>query len=123
MESDLTGTHDPLGRLSRDATVRVRQHSTKHGVTSWWEPETRLGVEVVNYSSFRMVEISGNRAGLISLARDLLTLAQNEVPSQSTITHDAETLDGDSETVMLTLYDPWRDTQEPRSEDRQPRGA
>jgi hypothetical protein len=51
----------------------------KSGIGTWWEEETILRVEILD-SPEKTVVISGNAAGLTSLARHLLTLAQASVP-------------------------------------------
>jgi hypothetical protein len=107
VELQVLGTEDPVGMPTRSVAVEIRQYDTKHGVTSWWEPDSRLRIEVLNFSDHRLVEIAGNREGLISLARDLLTLAQEDIPGTRSMTYDAEQLDGDSETVMLTVQHSW----------------
>ncbi|WP_162907414.1 Imm32 family immunity protein [Allorhizocola rhizosphaerae] len=49
------------------------------GVGTWWDEDTLLRAEVWE-SPEKTIVISGNAAGLSSLARHLLTLAQGDVP-------------------------------------------
>ncbi|SBT38680.1 Imm32 family immunity protein [Micromonospora narathiwatensis] len=73
---DVGGAHD---RRKSPVTIDVLTYDPAHGVGTWWDDETVLRAEVWDAPE-RTVVISGNRAGLRSLARHLLTLAQDAVP-------------------------------------------
>jgi hypothetical protein len=73
-------------RSRRKLTVDVLEYDPSLGVGTYWDEESRLRVEVTQ--SPRSAVISGNRAGLASLARHLLSLAQPEVPSGSHLDFD-----------------------------------
>jgi len=60
-------------------TVEVAAYDPALGVGTWWDEGAVLRAEVWE-SPERTVVISGNAAGLVSLARHLLTLAQDAVP-------------------------------------------
>jgi len=60
-------------------TVEVMPYDPAHGVGTWWDDDAVLRAEVWETPE-RTVVISGNPAGLRSLARHLLTLAQDAVP-------------------------------------------
>lgn len=64
--------------MTEEVTVQIRPYDASRGVTTWWDEEAILCVEVDN--EFGAVVISGNPAGLRSLARHLLTLAHTTVP-------------------------------------------
>lgn len=59
--------------------VVIYDYDPKFGVGTWWDDDATLKVEVWE-SPERTAIISGNPAGLVSLARHLLTLAQDAVP-------------------------------------------
>ncbi len=71
----------------RQVTVEVIPPSASHGVVSWWEPDAVLRIELDSKPE-PIAVISGNAAGLTSLARQLLTLAQSDVPRQSHMDFD-----------------------------------
>ncbi|WP_190232916.1 Imm32 family immunity protein [Streptomyces avicenniae] len=74
---------NPDGDNSRpDAsiTVNVTRYDPELGLRTWWDGEAVLRAEVWEDPE-RTVVISGNPAGLRSLARHLLTLVQEGVPS------------------------------------------
>lgn len=73
------GTGGSVGRPTTPITVDAIPYDPAHGVATWWDDETILRAEVWDAPE-RTVVISGNPAGLRSLARHLLTLAQNGVP-------------------------------------------
>ncbi len=73
---------DPAGERTRPVVpveVEVTAYDPVLGVGTWWEEDTALRAEVWD-SPEKTVVISGNPAGLVSLARHLLTLAQESVP-------------------------------------------
>jgi hypothetical protein len=77
-----------------------------HGVVSWHLHEEQVKVSTGDDGT---VEIRANQSGLIGLARELLTLAQNEVPSGSTVLllskGHAPTLEEDSSNLYLRRAD------------------
>ncbi|MDA1368276.1 hypothetical protein [Glycomyces algeriensis] len=91
---------------AREVTVRVKPYDRSTGVVSWWEPNAQLSVSIVEFSFGREIDIQGNRDGLVSLARFLLTLAQDEVPNGRDILLDSEELDGESETLRILIQEP-----------------
>jgi hypothetical protein len=68
------------------------------GVGTWWDEDSVLGAEVDGESG--AVVISGNTARLQSLARHLLTLAQDGVPDGRHL--DSTTTPASSRTVPAT---------------------
>ncbi|MEV0288153.1 MULTISPECIES: hypothetical protein [unclassified Kribbella] len=57
--------------------MNVPEFDPQRGLRFEWEDGFEIGVEVVDAE----VRLVANRAGLVSLARHLLTLAQDGVPS------------------------------------------
>ena len=55
--------------------IKIPQYKPRDGLQLEWE--NNFSIKVINDDA---ITIKGNRAGLISLARHLLTLAQIEVP-------------------------------------------
>jgi hypothetical protein len=66
-------------RSTSSVAVEVTAYDPALGVGTWWDEGTILRAEVWE-SPEKTVVISGNPAGLVSLARHLLTLAQDAVP-------------------------------------------
>lgn len=66
-------------RVRRSVTVDLVEYDPEYGLGTWWDDDTVLRVEVVEHPE-RTAVISANPAGLRSLARHLLTLAQDKVP-------------------------------------------
>jgi hypothetical protein len=60
-------------------TIWVRAYDERGGVSTRWDDGSVLRAEVFDQPE-PMVVLSGNRAGLRSLARHLLTLSQVDVP-------------------------------------------
>jgi hypothetical protein len=60
-------------------SVEVFPYDTVLGVGTWWDDGAVVKAEVSDVPE-RIVIISGNREGLQSLARHLLTLAQSNMP-------------------------------------------
>ena len=54
-------------------SVEIPEYLEGEGLASSWEPGFKISVRCDN----NVVQISANKAGLISLARNLLTLAQD----------------------------------------------
>lgn len=67
--------------------VELADYSSRAGVSTWWEDGAYLRAEVES-SPEPTVVISGNPAGLVSLARHLLCLAQGSVPDGSHFNFD-----------------------------------
>src|SRR5262245_13587099 len=66
-------------RPTSQVTVDVMDYNAALGVGTWWDEGTLLRTEELELPE-KTIVISGNAAGLRSLARHLLTLAQSEVP-------------------------------------------
>jgi len=62
----------------------IPEYNAKQGLQSTWEN----GFEIENKIIGNQVVISANRAGLISLAKQLLALAQAEVPTGAHFHYD-----------------------------------
>jgi len=60
--------------------MEVTTYDPALGVGTWWDDDAVLRAEVWE-SPEKTVVISGNPEGLVSLARHLLTLAQDAVPN------------------------------------------
>lgn len=60
----------------RQVVVEVKPHLPDRGVVSWWDSDTVLRIELDDKPE-PIAIISGNAAGLMSLAWHLLTLAQS----------------------------------------------
>lgn len=73
---------------ARDVTLEVTRYSPGYGVVSAWRDGAVLRVEIGDTPEVTAV-ISGNAAGLTSLARHLLTLAQADVPVGSHMDFDS----------------------------------
>jgi hypothetical protein len=67
-------------RSTSSVEVEVTAYEPALGVGTWWDVGTVLRAEVW-VSPEKTVVISGNPAGQVSLARHLLTLAQDAVPN------------------------------------------
>jgi len=68
-------------------STEVTPYSRAHGVVTKWHDGTELRIELAN-SPEPMAIIAGNADGLRSLARHLLTLAQDDVPLGSHLDFD-----------------------------------
>ncbi len=60
-----------------DITISVHEYVASQGIRLSWQPGSRIEM----HSLAGEVVIKANRAGLISLANHLLTLAQENVPA------------------------------------------
>jgi hypothetical protein len=69
-------------------TVDVVTYDSVLGTGTWWDNDALLRAEV-REAPEETVVISGNPAGLTSLARHLLTLAQDAVPDGSHFDFDS----------------------------------
>ena len=78
----------PASRPRVPITVDVFSYSSLYGVGSWWEEGAEIRAEVWEAPE-RTAVISGNSAGLRSLARHLLMLAQDEVPDGNHLDFDS----------------------------------
>jgi translation initiation factor IF-1 len=74
--------------VAREVTVEVTPYDPSRGVVSSWDEDTVLRVELDDSPEPTAV-ISGNRVGLTSLARHLLTLAQGDTPVGSHLDFDS----------------------------------
>ncbi|GCE14130.1 Imm32 family immunity protein [Tengunoibacter tsumagoiensis] len=66
-------------------TIDVPDYSIWHGVRAIYENEYSISARIVSDNEF---VIQADKGGLITLARHLLTLAQDEVPSGAHIHYD-----------------------------------
>ena len=73
-------------------SIEVRAYTTARGVGTWWDERGTLRVTVspAGSSTAAGVILAGNTAGLRTLARDALTLAQPEVPDGHDLAHYPE---------------------------------
>ncbi len=71
----------------RVVPVRIIEYNSEAGVSTWWNDDAYLRAEVES-SPEPTVVISGNPAGLVSLARHLICLAQSGVPDGSHFNFD-----------------------------------
>lgn len=68
-------------------SIQIAEYSSDVGIATWWDDGAYLRAEVES-SPEPTVVISGNPAGLVSLARHLLCLAQSSVPDGSHLNFD-----------------------------------
>jgi hypothetical protein len=80
-------------RLMHQIKLEIPKYSPIYGVWPLWENDAIVHVHI---DQEREVVLQANKEGLISLARQLLTLAQDEAPSGSHIHYDENSLEGDS---------------------------
>lgn len=64
--------------------IEIPEYSPEIGIRTEWEQDFTIVVRIVDSS----VIIQANRPGLISLARQLLTLAQDKVPKGHHLHYD-----------------------------------
>lgn len=78
--------------------IEIHEYSAEDGLQTVWLDDASIAVELSNNE----VLISGNPAGLTSLASHLLTLAQTGVPDGHHFHYDPDYgLDADSESLIL----------------------
>lgn len=81
-----------------EVKITVPKYSPVNGLRLEWEDNFEISSNVQNNT----VTITANQAGLISLARHLLTLAQVEVPTGSHIhLDDINSLETDSTEIIF----------------------
>jgi hypothetical protein len=82
-------------------TIEVPDYSPEHGIRTEWE----YGFNISSHIDDGSAIIKANRAGLVSLARHLLVLAQPEVPSGAHIHLDESNSleDGSCELIIEKL--------------------
>jgi hypothetical protein len=85
--SDLPTLSDSGEPPKEPVVVGVIPYDARHGLISDWDDDTVLRIEMLE-SPPKTVLISGNPAGLTSLARHLLTLAQPSAPAGSHLDFD-----------------------------------
>ena len=78
-------------------TLKIPEYSSNQGIISKWENNFQISARFENEFL-----ISANKAGLISLATQLLTLAQDKVPPGTHIHYDVYTSleDGSTEFII-----------------------
>ena len=67
-----------------DITISVKEYEAAQGLRLTWQPGSRIEVR----SLAGDVVLKANRAGLVSLANHLLTLAQEDVPAGNHVHFD-----------------------------------
>ena len=67
-----------------EVEMQIPSYSSDKGIDFFWEGNFRIAVD----SDGKSVVIKANKEGLRSLAKHLLTLAQNEVPADSHLHYD-----------------------------------
>ncbi|MFC7668620.1 hypothetical protein ACFQT0_15530 [Hymenobacter humi] len=81
-------------------TIVIPEYSSSTGIRYLWSDGFEIKVEVVDNE----VVITGNQAGLKSLATHLLTLAQDNVPSGCHVHYDEHnSLEAGSKDLILAL--------------------
>jgi hypothetical protein len=94
MPYELTGYGDVV-----EWSVDVPEYTAAEGLRFAWDDDARIEV---GSDADGSVVIAANRAGLVTLARHLLTLAQDEVPSGSHLHLEDDTgLEGGSIALVL----------------------
>jgi hypothetical protein len=80
-------------------TLEIPEYRPEEGLRMSWEDDFTIQARL---EGVQTVVIQANTAGLISLARQLLTLAQNEVPSGYHIHYDESNAleDGSCEVIL-----------------------
>lgn len=80
--------------------IEIHKYSPEDGLQTDWLDESSIAVELSN----NQILISGNRAGLTTLASHLLSLAQTNVPSGHHMHYEPDYgLDANSESLILML--------------------
>jgi hypothetical protein len=82
----------------------VPEFDPQRGLRFEWEDGFEIGVEILDSE----ILVTTNRAGLVSLARHLLTLAQDGVPSGHHIHLTADQEIDSSVDVILERRDVWQ---------------
>jgi len=85
--SGLPDVIDPDEPPKESVVVGVIPYDPGRGLISDWDDDTVLRIEVLETTA-KTILISGNAAGLTSLARHLLTLAQPSAPAGSHLDFD-----------------------------------
>jgi hypothetical protein len=95
-----TSESEDIGRETTRVQVDVVRYDVRLGVGTFWDENARLQVEVQPLGDEQLVVVAGNRAGLRSLARHLLTLAQEDVPDGRHLDFDWYGLPGSGSTNL-----------------------
>lgn len=84
--------------MNKEVTVKIPEYSKEKGLQFLWE----MGFEINVVQHNSQITIHANKEGLLSLARILLSLVQNEVPDNYTIhLDDSNSLeDGSAELIF-----------------------
>ncbi|BCL16868.1 hypothetical protein GCM10017556_46070 [Micromonospora sagamiensis] len=85
--SGMPAVNDPDEPPKEPVVVGVIPYDPRRGLISDWDDDTVLRIEVLETTA-KTILISGNAAGLTSLARHLLTLAQPSAPAGSHLDFD-----------------------------------
>ena len=83
----MPAVNDPDVPPKESVVVGVIPYDPRRGLISDWDDGTVLRIEVLETTA-KTILISGNAAGLTSLARHLLTLAQPSAPAGSHLDFD-----------------------------------
>lgn len=83
----MPAVNDPDEPAQEPIVVGVIPYSPRRGLISDWDDDTVLRIEVLETTA-KTILVSGNAAGLTSLARHLLTLAQPSAPDGSHLDFD-----------------------------------
>jgi hypothetical protein len=90
--------HGGLNMMTK-VTIEIPEYNSQEGLRMSWEDDFTIHVRI---EGTQTVVIQANTAGLISLARQLLTLAQDEVPPGYHIHYDESNAleDGSCEIIL-----------------------
>ncbi|WP_404348685.1 hypothetical protein LG324_13545 [Phycicoccus jejuensis] len=101
---DITPT-DAVGE--RDVTVSIHVFPPGAAVVSNWDDESRLQLHVDDLHDQQVVQIIANVAGLRSLARHCLTLAQEGLTGPQHVDFDADSGWFETHEVGLRIQRGW----------------
>lgn len=91
----------------RDVVTRIFVFPPGSAAVSNWDDETKMELRVDEEGEGRLVHIVGNVAGLRSLARHCLTLAQDGLTDPQHLDFDAESGWFDTDDVGLRIERAW----------------
>jgi hypothetical protein len=96
---------DAIGE--RDVTTRIFVFPPGSAVVSNWDDDTKLELHVDEEGEGRLVHVVANVAGLRSLARHCLTLAQDGLTGAQHVDFDADCGWFDTDDVGLRIERAW----------------
>jgi hypothetical protein len=91
----------------RDVVTRIFVFPPGSTAVSNWDDETKVELHVTGRDEARLVHIVANVAGLRSLARHCLTLAQEGVTDAQHLDYDADSGWFDTDDVALRIERAW----------------